>query len=216
MRTIEIIGYKRANLGKSDARRLRADGNVPCVLYGGEEQIHFHAPMILFRDLVYTPEAAFVNLNIEGDEYQAILQDIQFHPVNELILHADFLELHEGRLIRMNIPVHFNGIAPGIQQGGKLMVKLREVRIQALPQDMPEHIDLDISELGLGDSIKIKDIETKNFTVLNSPRVTIATISIPRLMKGSQAEEEAAEAEAEALEALEAEGGEEGEETTEK
>jgi large subunit ribosomal protein L25 len=95
------------------------------------------------------------------------------------------------------------------------MVKLREVRIQALPQDMPEHIDLDISELGLGDSIKIKDIETKNFTVLNSPRVTIATISIPRLMKGSQAEEEAAEA-AEAAEALEAEGGEEGEETTEK
>ncbi len=210
MRTIEIIGYKRANLGKSDARRLRVDGNVPCVLYGGEEQIHFYAPMILFRDLVYTPEAAFVKLNIEGDEYRAILQDIQFHPVNELILHADFLELHEGRLIRMNIPVRFDGIAPGIQQGGKLMIKLREVRIQALPQDMPSHIDLDISELGLGDSVKIKDIETKNFTVLNSPRVTIATISIPRLMKGSQAEEEAAEA----AEALEAEAGEEGEETS--
>ena len=206
MRTIEIIGYKRANLGKSDARRLRMDGNVPCVLYGGGEQIHFYAPMILFRDLVYTPEAAFVDLNIEGDEYKAILQDIQFHPVNELILHADFLELHEGRMIKMKIPIRFTGAAPGIQQGGKLMVKLREVLIQALPQDMPEHIELDISELGLGDSVKIKDIETKNFTVLNSQRVSIATISIPRLMKGSQAEIEQEEAEA----ALAAEGEEEG------
>jgi len=89
MRTIEIIGYKRANLGKAEAKRLRAESNVPCVLYGGKEQIHFYAPMILFRELVYTPEAAYVKLNIEGDEYSAILQDIQFHPVNEIILHAD-------------------------------------------------------------------------------------------------------------------------------
>lgn len=215
MKTIEIIGYKRANLGKLEARRLRGDGNVPCVLYGGKEQVHFYAPMILFRDLVYTPEAAFIKLNIEGDEYEAILQDVQFHPVNELILHADFLELHEDRLIKMDIPVQFNGIAPGIQQGGKLMVNLRKVHIQALPKDMPERIDLDISGLELGNSVKIGDIETKNFTLLNSPRVSIATISIPRLMKGSQAEIEAAEA-AEAAEALEAEAEEEGAEGVEK
>ncbi len=93
MRTVEIIGYKRANLGKADAKRLREDSQVPCVLYGGKEQVHFHAPMILFRDLVYTPEAAFVKINVEGEEFSAILQDVQFHPVSEIILHADFLLL---------------------------------------------------------------------------------------------------------------------------
>ena len=93
METIEIIGYKRANLGKQNSKKLREEGNVPCVVYGGKEQIHFHSPMILFRDLVYTPGANFVKLNIEGVEKDAILQDIQFHPVSETILHADFLEL---------------------------------------------------------------------------------------------------------------------------
>ena len=92
MKTVEIIGFKRANLGKTEAKRLRAEGYVPSVIYGGEEQIHFYAPMILFRDLVYTDEAHFVNLNIEGDIYEAILQDIQFHPVSEIIMHADFLQ----------------------------------------------------------------------------------------------------------------------------
>ncbi len=190
MRTIEIIGYKRANLGKSDAKRLRVDGNVPCVLYGGGEQIHFYAPMILFRDLVYTPNAAFIKLNVEGDEYNAILQDVQFHPVNELILHADFLELQEGRMIKMDIPFHFTGEAPGLQQGGKLMVKLRNVAIKALPKYMPEFIDMDVSSMELGDSIKIKDIEEKDFAVLNNPRISIATVSVPRMILEEEPEEE--------------------------
>ena len=89
MKTIEVIGYNRANLGKSDAKRLRAEGNVPCVLYGGDEQIHFYAPMIQFRELVYTRDAHFVHLNIEGAEFRAIMQEVQFHPVSEIILHAD-------------------------------------------------------------------------------------------------------------------------------
>ncbi|HZX73345.1 MAG TPA: 50S ribosomal protein L25, partial [Cyclobacteriaceae bacterium] len=97
MKTIEIIGYKRANLGKSDAKLIRAEGSVPCVLYGGDEQVHFYSPMILFRDLVYTNEAHFVHLNIEGDECQAILQEVQFHPVSEIMLHADFLKIGNDR-----------------------------------------------------------------------------------------------------------------------
>lgn len=207
MRTIEIIGYKRANLGKSDAKRLRVDGNVPCVLYGGGEQIHFYAPMILFRELVYTPNSAFVKLNIEGDVHEAILQDVQFHPVNELILHADFLELHEGRRIKMDIPFHFVGVAPGIEQGGKLMVKLRKVSIKALPKDMPEFIDMDVSSLNLGDSIKIKDIEVKDFTILNNPRITIATVSVPRMILEEEPEEEELEEGAEGAEGAEGEEG---------
>lgn len=205
MRTVEIIGYKRANLGKAEAKRLRAESYVPCVLYGGKEQIHFYSPMILFRDLVYTPEAAFVKLNIEGDEYSAIMQDFQFHPVNEIILHIDFLELSEDKYIKMDIPVKLTGTAPGVIQGGKLVSKLRSVKIKALPKDMPDTIQLDVSSLDLGKSIKVASIEAKNFEILNNPRVTVATVEIPRALKGGTAsdqeeEEEATESAAEASE----------------
>lgn len=205
MRTVEIIGYKRANLGKAEAKRLRAESFVPCVLYGGKEQIHFYSPMILFRDLVYTPEAAFVKLNIEGDEYSAIMQDFQFHPVNEIILHIDFLELSEDKYIKMDIPVKLTGTAPGVIQGGKLVSKLRSVKIKALPKDMPDTIQLDVSSLDLGKSIKVASIEAKNFEILNNPRVTVATVEIPRALKGGAAsdqeeEEEATESAAEASE----------------
>ncbi len=205
MRTVEIIGYKRANLGKAEAKRLRSESQVPCVLYGGKEQIHFSSPMILFRDLVYTPEAAFVKLNIEGNEYSAILQDIQFHPVSEVILHADFLALSDDKYIKMDIPVRFTGTSPGIIQGGKLVVKLRKVRIKALPANMPEAITMDVSNLQLGKSLKVASIETNEFEILNSPRVTLASIQIPRALKGVEGEgdeeEESEEASTEEAEA---------------
>ena len=197
MRTVEIIGYKRANLGKADAKRLRADSQVPCVLYGGKEQVHFYAPMILFREIVYTPEAAFVKLNIEGDEYSAILQDIQFHPVSEIILHVDFLVLTDDSPVKMDIPIKFSGEAPGLMQGGKLVVKLRKVRIKALPEKMPDSITMDVSGLELGKSIKVASIEADGFEILNNTRVTVASVEIPRALKAEGEEEE--------------EGGEEGE-----
>jgi large subunit ribosomal protein L25 len=214
MRTVEVIGYKRANLGKADAKRLREESQVPCVLYGGKEQVHFHAPMILFRELAYKPEAAFVKLNIEGSEYSAILQDIQFHPVSEIILHADFLELSDDTPIKMDIPVIFTGKAPGVDQGGTLMVKLRKVRIKALPANMPEVISLDISGLVLGKSIKVAEIDVKDFELLNSPRVTIATVDIPRMILEEEEEEEVSE-EGEGEEGEEGEGGEESSESSE-
>ena len=114
MKTVEIIGYKRANLGKAHSQKLRDEGLVPCVLYGGDEQVHFYSPMILLRELVYTNEAHFVHLNVEGEEYQAILQEVQFHPVSEVILHADFLRIAEDRKIKMNIPIRLIGQAPGV------------------------------------------------------------------------------------------------------
>ncbi len=203
MRTVEIIGYKRANLGKADAKRLRADGQVPCVLYGGKEQVHFYAPMILFREIVYTPEAAFVKLNIEGDEYSAILQDIQFHPVSEIILHVDFLVLTDDSPVKMDIPIKFSGEAPGLMQGGKLVVKLRKVRIKALPEKMPDSITMDVSGLELGKSIKVASIETDGFEILNNTRVTVASVEIPRALKEEgEEEEEGGEEEGEGEEAV--------------
>ena len=212
MKTLEIIGYKRANLGKSDSKHLRAEGNVPCVLYGGDEQIHFHAPMILFRELVYTQDAHFVNLNIEGQEYRAILQDIQFHPVSEVILHADFLQLFAGKPITMDIPVALTGQSKGVLNGGILVHKRRTLKVLSLPKNMPSHIDVDITDLDFHHSVKVKDVEVEDFEILDTKIASIAVVEVPRALKAAGAlgddVEEGAEG-AEGEEAAAAEGGEE-------
>ncbi|WP_420578617.1 50S ribosomal protein L25/general stress protein Ctc [Ekhidna sp.] len=209
MKTVEVIGYKRANLGKTEAKRLREEGMVPCVVYGGDHQIHFYAPMILFRDLIYTDEAHFALLTIEGEPepFEAIVQDIQFHPVSEIIMHVDFLQLFRGTPIKMNIPVHTTGTAPGIQQGGKLIRKVKYLQIKALPKNMPEYIEVDVSGLGLGKSIKVGELKVGEFEILNSPLVTIAGIEVPRALKGKEDEVEDEEMEGEEGEEAAAEGG---------
>ncbi|MDN5211485.1 50S ribosomal protein L25/general stress protein Ctc [Fulvivirgaceae bacterium BMA12] len=190
MKTVEIIGYKRANLGKKESKHLRDEGNVPCVLYGGEEQVHFYAPMILFREIVYTGDAHMVELNIEGEVYRCILQDIQFHPVSEIILHADFLQLHAGKPVKMDIPVHLVGRAPGVEKGGTLMHKRRKLRVQALPKNMPEFIEVNISELDFNKAVKVSEVEEDNFTILDAPQLSIAVVEVPRALKGKSEEEE--------------------------
>lgn len=189
MKTLEIIGYKRANLGKAESKRLRAESNVPCVLYGGKDQVHFYSPMILFRELVYTPNAHFVNLNVEGVEYKCILQDIQFHPVSEIILHADFLLLDDKKQVKMDIPVKTVGVAPGIQAGGKLVMKQRKLSIRALPASMPDFINVDISKLALGKSTKVGEIVAEGYEIINNPLVSIASVEVPRALRGKSAAE---------------------------
>jgi len=186
MKTLEIIGYKRANLGKKASSDLRLDGYAPCVLYGGKDQVHFYSPMILFKELLYTPNVYQVDLNIEGDHYKAILQDAQFHPVNEVILHVDFLELQEGKPVKMEVPLRFTGIAPGVQKGGKLVSKLRKLAIKALPSDVPDYISVDISTLDLGKSIKTGEVQAEGFTILSNPNIPIATVEIPRALRGKE------------------------------
>ena len=202
MKTVEIIGYKRANLGKTEAKRLREEGMVPCVVYGGEKQIHFYAPMILFRDVVYTDEAHFVSLTIEGEPepFEAILQDVQFHPVSEVIMHADFLQLFRGTLIKMDIPVKPVGNAPGIQQGGKLIRKIKYLQVRALPKNMPEVIEVDVSKLSIGKSVKVGELTTEDYEILNSPLVTLAGIEVPRALRGKSLDEEGEEGEGEEAE----------------
>lgn len=189
MKTVEIIGFKRANLGKNEAKRLREQGNVPCVLYGGENQVHFYAPMILFRELVYTSEAHFVNLDIEGDEYWCILQEIQFHPVSEIILHADFLELHEGKPVKMDIPVILEGQSKGVTKGGTLVHKRRRLLIKAKPKNMPERIVVDVTDLDFHNAIKVRDISAENFEILDPPQASVANVEIPRALRGKTTEE---------------------------
>jgi large subunit ribosomal protein L25 len=195
MKTVEIIGYKRANLGKAGSQKLRDEGLVPCVLYGGNEQIHFYSPMILFRELVYTNEAHFVHINIEGEEAQAILQEVQFHPVSEVILHADFLRISEDRKIKMSIPVRLVGQAKGVAKGGTLVRKRAALKVYGFPKDMPDHIDVEVSDLDFHHAIKIGDVKMEGLEFLDPKQATIAAVEVPRAAKMAADEAAAAPAE---------------------
>lgn len=183
MKTIEIVGYKRANLGKSESQNLRNDGYVPCVVYGGNEQVHFYAPMLLFRDLVYTNEAHFVHLNIEGEESKAILQEVQFHPVSEIILHADFLKIAEDRKIKMSIPTRLVGKAKGVDKGGALVRKRAALKVAGFAKDMPDHIDVDVTELDFHHAIKVGDMKIAGLEFLDPKQSAIAAVEVPRAAK---------------------------------
>lgn len=205
MKTIEIIGYRRANLGKTGSQLLRDEGNVPCVLYGGDNQVHFYAPMILFREIVYTNEAHFVHLNIEGEECQAILQEVQFHPVSEIILHADFLRISEERKIKMNIPARLVGQAPGVSKGGTLVQKRSALKVLGYPKDMPDHIDVDVSQLDFHHAIKVADIKLQGLEFLDPKQASVAVVEVPRAAKLAAEEAAAAPAEGAAADAKKAE-----------
>ncbi len=195
MKTIEIIGYRRANLGKSDSQKVREEGNVPCVLYGGDKQVHFYSPVILFRDLVYTNEAHFVHLNIEGEECQAIMQEIQFHPVSEIILHVDFLRITDERKIKMDIPVRLVGQAPGVAKGGTLVRKRASLKVLAFGKDMPDHIDVDCSALDFHHAVKVADMKMANLEFLDPKMAAIASVEVPRAAKLAEETTTAAPAE---------------------
>ena len=202
MRVVEVVGFERKGeeLGTKYSKLLRADGNVPCVLYGADDHVHFHTPMYLFKDLLYTPQAAFVKLNIEGKEVDAIIQDAQFHPVSEMILHVDFLKLDPETPITMNIPVKTEGRSKGEAAGGVLYVKNKTLKVKALPKNMPEEIAIDITGIELGKALQVKDIETADFEILTNAQVSVAVVNIPRTLRstlgaggGATEEEESAE-----------------------
>ncbi len=189
MKTLEVIGFKRANLDSASLSELREAGNVPCVVYGPgiPEQIHFYSPIILFRDLIYTPEVHLVELNIEGKIIKAILKDAQFHPVSEMILHADFVAYSEDKPIKFEIPVKVVGSSPGIAKGGKLEMKTRVLKVKGLAKDLPDFIEVNISNLDLGKSFKVEDLSVEGFEILTNPNVSIVTIGIPRALRGKKA-----------------------------
>ncbi len=185
-----MVGYYRKDLGRKASKDLRTEGYAPCVLYGGhDEPIHFYVPMILFRELVYTPDVKMVVMDIEGTEYKCILQDVTFHPVSEVLLHADFLRLYDDVPVKMDIPVTFKGSSPGLLKGGKLVTKTRKLTVKALPADMPQSIEVSIEGLDLGKSVKVSSIKQENFTILNNPMVTIGSIEIPRALKSAKSKE---------------------------
>ncbi|WP_207422168.1 50S ribosomal protein L25/general stress protein Ctc [Desertivirga brevis] len=190
MKTIAISGSKRGNVGKRDAKELRYEGKVPAVLYGGNEQIHFAVNASDLKAIIYTPEVQFVEIDIEGTKVQAIIQDSQFHPLNEQILHVDFFQLNPEKPLTMGIPVKLTGTSPGVKMGGKLVQKLRKLRVKALPANMPQNVEVSIEPLEVGKSVRVRDLKFDNFEITNTPEDTIVSVTTSRALR--QAEQEAA------------------------
>ena len=194
MKSITINGSKRESLGKVATKALRNAGRVPCVLYGGDNPLHFSAPELDFSKLVYTPNAHTVIINMEDSvKVNAILQDIQFHPVSGSILHIDFYELFEDKEVSINVPVKIEGSAPGVlNSGGTLFRNKRKLKIKALPSNLPDDIVIDISQLELGDKIYTADLKNDKFLILHSDNMVVCQVKISR---ASIVEEEAEELE---------------------
>ena len=212
MKSITIEGLERKEISKKLTKAIRYDEGIPCILYGGEKNVAFSAPVRSFKELIYTPEVYLVNLVIDGKNYRAIMKDIQFHPTTENVLHVDFQELHDDKPVITEIPVLLTGLAEGVKEGGRQIQKLRKLKIKTLPKHLMEHIEIDVSEVVLSQSIKVGDFDIEGYEFLNSLGSPIVTVEVQRDMK----EDREAEAEAEALELEEAEAlegveGEEGE-----
>jgi len=194
MKSITINGSQRESVGKKATKALRNAGQVPCVLYGGDKPVHFSAPELAFSKLVYTPNAHTVVINLDnGEVLNAVLQDIQFHPVTDRILHVDFYQLFENKEIALNIPVNLVGNSKGVKNGGVLRRNNRKLRIKALPANLPDFIEIDITPLKIGDKVAVGDLPTGDYTFLQTDTTVVCRVSTSRVAVEDEEEEEGAE-----------------------
>ena len=192
MKTITIEGHLRTESGKKAARQIRSQENVPAVIYGGATEVNFHASAKAFKPLVYTSEFLIAEVNVDGKKYRCILKDLQFDKVSDLLLHVDLLELVDDKKVVATLPLKFVGTSVGVKAGGKLVSKVKAVKVKALPKDLREFIELDITNLELNANLRIEDIKVPNMEIMNSPRIPVASVVMTRQLK--QEESEAAKA----------------------
>ncbi|WP_282134693.1 50S ribosomal protein L25/general stress protein Ctc [Seonamhaeicola maritimus] len=214
MKSITINGSQRESVGKKATKALRNAGQVPCVLYGGDKPVHFSAAELAFSKLVYTPNAHTVVITLEGGEsFNAVLQDIQFHPVTDRILHVDFYQLFEDKEIALNIPINVVGNSKGVKNGGVLRRPYRKLRVKALPANLPDFIEVDITPLKIGDKINVGDLQSEKYTILHPDNNVVAQVRTSRTAVEDEEDEEelaeGAEAAAEGAEAPAAEAAQE-------
>ena len=209
MKSITINGSQRESVGKSSTKALRNAGKVPCVVYGGEKPVHFSADEISFSKLVYTPDAHTVVVSLDGkEEINAIIQDIQFHPVSEKILHVDFFQLFENKEINMTIPVKFSGNAPGVRlEGGLLFKNKRKLYVKALPKNLPDFISVDISNLHLNDKITIQDLLNNDYVFVHPENMVVCQVKMSRASLSLTTGEEEGEEGEESVEGAEGDEG---------
>lgn len=197
MKTIEIKGTSRTELGKKSSKEVRKAGNVPCVIYGKEENIHFYTPEINFKNLVYTPAAHLVKITLEDKEFRAVLKDMQFHPVKDNILHADFIQILPDKPVVISVPVKVQGDSVGVIAGGKLSIKRRNLKIKGLADDLPETLTVDITNLKIHESVKVGDLKYDKIELLDPKKSVVLSIATSRVAaKAEEGTPEAAEGEA--------------------
>ncbi len=201
MKSLAVKGEARKSLGKKDAHNLRAAEKAPAVLYGVEEPIHFSVDFSELRQLIYTPNVYLIDLDIDGTTHRAIMQDIQWHPVAEMVLHVDFLKISDDKPIKIEVPIKVTGHAKGIKAGGKLNTNLRRLKVKALAENIPDAIDIDVTQLGLGQGIKVGDLNLDNIEFLDPKSNVVVSVAITRAARsaagvggsGGDEEEEAGE-----------------------
>lgn len=190
MKSLQLEGTLRTDTGKTAANQLRKNEEVPCNLYGGADNITFSAPLSAFNHLVYNPDFFTVEVIVDGKSYNTIIKEIQFHPVSDRILHVDFLELVPGKPVIAEIPVALVGLAMGVRNGGKLMQKLRKLKVKATPEALVEKIEINVEKLRLGKSIKVREVSVDGLEILNPGPVPVASVEIPRALRGGAIDED--------------------------
>ena len=188
MKTFKIKGTARQAVGKKDSKQLRTQDLVPCVIYGGENVVHFQAHENEFRKIIYTPSVFQIEIEVDGKFYNAFMQASQFHPVTDKLLHIDFLEIRENVPVRLEIPVRLDGYAKGIQQGGRLKSNLRTLKAKGFPKDFPDEIVIDVTNLNLNESVRVEDIKVKGIEILNAKSVPVATVVVTRAARAAMTE----------------------------
>lgn len=195
MKSITIKGSERESVGKSATKALRNAGLVPCVLYGGDQPVHFSAEEKAFKNLIYTPNAHTVVIDLGGKKFEAVLQDLQVHPISDKILHIDFFQLYDDKEITIEVPVKVTGTSPGVLGGGVLTLNTRKLKVRALPKALPDFVEANISELQMGNKLYITKIATDNFKLLHPENTVVAQVKISRAaMKAAQEAAKAAKA----------------------
>jgi large subunit ribosomal protein L25 len=190
MKTITIEGQLRTEKGKKATRQLRSQELVPGVIYGGEQEVNFVASAKALKPIVYTPEFMQAEVQVDGKSYVCILKDLQFDKVSDQLLHVDFLELVGDKKVVATLPLHLTGTPAGVKAGGKLVTKMKSLKVKALPKDLKEAITLDISNLELNANIRVEDVKAENMEIMNSPRIPIATVVMTRQLKQEEAKDE--------------------------
>jgi large subunit ribosomal protein L25 len=190
MKTIEIKGSFRTELGKKSSREIRKTGSVPCVIYGKEKNLHFQTPELAFKNLIYTPEAHLVALNIDNKLHKAVVKDVQYHPVSDKILHVDFIEVFDDKPVIINVPIKVTGDSAGVIAGGKLNIKKRNLKVKGLPVNLPEFLLIDITELKIHESFKVGDLSYDKIELLDPKRLMVLTIATSRVAQKEEGEAE--------------------------
>lgn len=196
MKTVQLSGSPRASVGKKDAKAVRNSGNVPCVLYGTGEQIYFSVRGVDMEKIVFSPDVYQIELDIDGTKKKAIIQELQIHPVKDTVQHVDFLELVEDKNVKVEIPVVVKGRSKGVLSGGRLQQVFRRLRVEGLPKDIPASIELDITPLNIGHSIRVSSIDIPGIKVLNAPNAVVVSVKMARGAVKVEDEEETTEEEA--------------------